>query len=143
MTRRRLAFASTIALVLLLITPVLALARAGGGQSFGGGGGFTGGGGSGFGGGYSGGGGGFGGDPIKGWLHLPRARTDAPLPCVVEYLGYGGGRGLVHDRVTWATAGYAHFVMDSRGQGSLLDRQPQVHSGVIGKYPRHLGSRVA
>ncbi|MEO6797416.1 MAG: Tim44 domain-containing protein [Candidatus Dormibacter sp.] len=68
MTRRRLAFAAAIALALLLITPVLALARAGGGQSFGGGGGgFTGGGGSGFGGGYSGGGGGFGG----GGLLLP------------------------------------------------------------------------
>jgi hypothetical protein len=68
MTRRRLGYAALIALALLLITPVLAFARAGGGQSFGGGGGgFTGGGGSGFGGGYSGGGGGFGG----GGLLLP------------------------------------------------------------------------
>jgi cephalosporin-C deacetylase len=61
---------------------------------------------------------GFGGDPIKGWLHLPRTRGAERLPCVVEYLGYGGGRGHVHDRVLWATAGYAHLVMDSRGQGS-------------------------
>src|SRR3954454_20606570 len=38
---------------------------------------------------------GFGGDPVKGWLHLPRHRGAEPLPCVVEYLGYGGGRGLV------------------------------------------------
>ncbi len=72
---------------------------------------------------------GFGGDPVKGWLHLPRARGEEPLPCVVEYLGYGGGRGLVHDRVTWATAGYAHLVMDSRGQGSnwLIGDTPDPH----------------
>jgi cephalosporin-C deacetylase len=36
---------------------------------------------------------------------------------VVEYVGYGRGRGLPHERLTWAAAGYAHLVMDSRGQG--------------------------
>lgn len=61
--------------------------------------------------------GGFGGVPIRGWLHLPAHRAGS-LAVVVEYLGYGGGRGLAHERVFWATAGYAHFVMDTRGQGS-------------------------
>ena len=60
---------------------------------------------------------GFGGSPVRGWLHLPAA-TAGPLPAVVEYVGYGGGRGLAHERTLWAAAGYAHFVMDSRGQGS-------------------------
>ena len=60
---------------------------------------------------------GFGGARIRGWLHLPAGAT-APLPAVVEFVGYGGGRGLPHERVMWATAGYAHFVMDTRGQGS-------------------------
>ena len=60
---------------------------------------------------------GFAGQPVRGWLHLP-AHRDATLPCVVEYIGYGGGRGLAHERVLWALAGYAHFVMDTRGQGS-------------------------
>lgn len=60
---------------------------------------------------------GFAGQPVRGWLHLP-AHRDASLPCVVEYVGYGGGRGLAHERVLWALAGYAHFVMDTRGQGS-------------------------
>ena len=60
---------------------------------------------------------GFGGSPIRAWLHLP-ARRDGPLPAVVEFAGYGGGRGLPHERVLWATAGYAHLVMDTRGQGS-------------------------
>jgi cephalosporin-C deacetylase len=60
---------------------------------------------------------GFGGTTVKGWLHLP-AGAPGPLPAVVEFAGYGGGRGLPHERVMWATAGYAHFVMDTRGQGS-------------------------
>lgn len=61
---------------------------------------------------------GFGGDPVKAWLHRPAHRS-GPLPCVVEYAGYGGGRGLPHERFLWAAAGYAHFVLDTRGQGSV------------------------
>ncbi|MGH4030228.1 acetylxylan esterase [Actinomycetota bacterium Odt1-20B] len=64
---------------------------------------------------------GFGGHPVKGWLVLP-AGTREPLPAVVEYIGYGGGRGLAHTHLLWAAAGFAHFVMDTRGQGSSGDR---------------------
>jgi cephalosporin-C deacetylase len=60
---------------------------------------------------------GWAGAPIRAWLHLPAGRTGR-LPAVVEYVGYGGGRGLAHERTLWAAAGYAHFVMDTRGQGS-------------------------
>jgi cephalosporin-C deacetylase len=61
---------------------------------------------------------GFGGQPVKGWFLLP-GRRDGPLPCVVEYIGYGGGRGFPSDWLLWASAGYAHLVMDTRGQGSV------------------------
>jgi len=60
---------------------------------------------------------GFGGARIRGWLILPRVRS-GPVPAVVEYIGYGGGRGLLVERLVWASAGFAHFVMDNRGQGS-------------------------
>lgn len=60
---------------------------------------------------------GFGGHPIKAWLLRP-AGSNVQLPAVVEYIGYGGGRGLAIERLTWANAGYAHLVMDTRGQGS-------------------------
>ncbi len=60
---------------------------------------------------------GFGGAPIRAWLQLP-VGADGPLPAIVEFVGYGGGRGLPHERFLWAAAGYAHFVMDNRGQGS-------------------------
>jgi cephalosporin-C deacetylase len=60
---------------------------------------------------------GFGGSTIRAWLHVPASRS-GPLPAIVEYIGYGGGRGLPHERVLYAAAGYAHFFMDTRGQGS-------------------------
>ena len=60
---------------------------------------------------------GFGGQPIKGWLILPTNRT-GKLPVVVEYIGYGGGRNFAFDWLLWSSAGYAHFIMDTRGQGS-------------------------
>jgi cephalosporin-C deacetylase len=62
---------------------------------------------------------GFGGAPVRGWLHLPAAplRGDR-LPGVLQLQGYNGGRGLAHEHVFWALAGYAHLVLDTRGQGS-------------------------
>lgn len=59
---------------------------------------------------------GFGGHPVKAWLRRPVGGTD--LPALVELVGYGGGRGLPHEHLVWAAAGYAHLVMDTRGQGS-------------------------
>jgi len=60
---------------------------------------------------------GYGGQPIKGWLLLPRQRSE-PLPGVVEFVGYGGGRGFPLDWLVWSSVGFAHLVMDTRGQGS-------------------------
>lgn len=59
---------------------------------------------------------GFGGEPIRGWVIRPRHTT--PLATVVQYVGYGGGRGLAHEHLHWASSGFAHVVMDTRGQGS-------------------------
>jgi cephalosporin-C deacetylase len=61
---------------------------------------------------------GFGGTRIRGWLHLPAGGSGDRLPAVVEFIGYGGGRGLAHERTLFAQAGHAHLVMDTRGQGS-------------------------
>ncbi len=60
---------------------------------------------------------GFAGDAIKAWLLLPKNAAQ-PLPCVVEYIGYGGGRGKPFEWLNWVNAGYAHFIMDTRGQGA-------------------------
>jgi len=60
---------------------------------------------------------GFGGQPVKGWFICPK-NTKKPLPCVVKFIGYGGGRGFPIDWLLFPSAGYALFVMDTRGQGS-------------------------
>jgi cephalosporin-C deacetylase len=59
---------------------------------------------------------GFDGAPVRAWLHRPAGST-GPLPTVVQYQGYSGGRGFPHSAILWAQAGYAHLVMDTRGQG--------------------------
>jgi cephalosporin-C deacetylase len=59
---------------------------------------------------------GFGGAPVRAWLHVPAGST-GPLPTVVQYNGYSRGRGFPHSSTLWAQAGYAHLVMDTRGQG--------------------------
>jgi cephalosporin-C deacetylase len=60
---------------------------------------------------------GFDGQPVRGWVVVPRG-VSGPMPAVVEFVGYGGGRGLPHEWLGWSAAGYVHLVMDTRGQGS-------------------------
>lgn len=57
------------------------------------------------------------GTPVRAWYNRP-ADAQGDLPVVVEYIGYGGGRGEPLERLAWAAAGYAHLLMDTRGQGS-------------------------
>ena len=79
---------------------------------------------------------GYGGQRVKGWYIRPSGVSDA-IPCVVEYIGYGGGRGFPHDWLVWANAGYAVFVMDTRGQGSSWRQgdTPDLPDGANPFYP--------
>ena len=81
---------------------------------------------------------GFGGQTIRGWLNLPRQRSGS-LPCVVEYLGYGGGRGFPSDWLLWSSAGCAHFIMDTRGQGSAWSKGDTPDVEPEGSNPQHPG----
>ncbi|WP_030743484.1 acetylxylan esterase [Streptomyces sp. NRRL F-5135] len=77
---------------------------------------------------------GFAGDPVRAWYTRP-AGDPRPRPAVVEYAGYGRGRGLPHERLTWAAAGYAHLLMDNRGQGDQYGSggdTPDPHAGAPG-----------
>jgi len=60
---------------------------------------------------------GWGGQTIKGWFIVPR-QARGPLPAVLEFIGYGGGRGRPLNWLTYPAAGFATLVMDTRGQGS-------------------------
>ena len=87
---------------------------------------------------------GYGGADIKGWYMRPAGAGDEPLPCVVMFEGYGGGRGLPHEWLFWPTAGYATFVMDTRGQGSGHRRGDTPDPGASGTphYPGFLSDGI-
>jgi cephalosporin-C deacetylase len=56
------------------------------------------------------------GHPVRGWFLRPKG-VDGDLPCLVQYIGYGGGRSRHHEWTLWPAAGWATLVMDTRGQG--------------------------
>jgi len=83
---------------------------------------------------------GFGGDPVQAWFSRPAGvDPEVRLPAVVEFAGYGRGRGLPHERLTWPAAGYAHLLMDNRGQDGLYgtgsDTPDPGHRGLGGPGP--------
>ncbi|SCL13656.1 cephalosporin-C deacetylase [Micromonospora nigra] len=79
---------------------------------------------------------GYDGEPVRAWYTRP-AGAAGSLPAVVEYVGYGRGRGLPHERLTWPVAGYAHLLMDARGQAGLYGAgdTPDPHGGPGGPAP--------
>ena len=55
---------------------------------------------------------------VRAWLHLPgRSRGTAADGRRISS-GTAAVEAWPHERVLWAAAGYAHLVMDTRGQGS-------------------------
>ncbi|MFI5835792.1 acetylxylan esterase [Micromonospora sp. NPDC051300] len=62
---------------------------------------------------------GWAGDRIKGWFLVPK-HVAAPMPCVVEYIGYNCGRATPYQWLNAPAAGFATLVVDNRGQGSYL-----------------------
>ncbi len=64
---------------------------------------------------------GYEGQPIKGWLMLPRnsdlGNEKGQVPCLVTFIGYSGGRGFAYEHLQYPMAGIAQLVMDTRGQG--------------------------
>lgn len=79
---------------------------------------------------------GYGGQRVKGWFLRPAGQRD-PLPCVVQFIGYGGGRGFPFEWLVWPSAGYAHLVMDTRGQGSAWRKgdTPDLPDGANPSFP--------
>lgn len=73
---------------------------------------------------------GFGGDRVRAWYLRPR-HTAGPLPVLVRFCGYGRGRSFPHEHLVPVAAGYAHFVMETRGvagpyaSGTTADPAPE------------------
>ncbi|MSS44952.1 acetylxylan esterase [Cutibacterium sp. WCA-380-WT-3A] len=74
---------------------------------------------------------GYQGSRVRGWLHAP-AGVKGPLPLVIEFVGYSGSRGVPIGSA-FAAAGYAHIIVDPRGQGwghpTLTENCPDSHDG--------------
>lgn len=81
---------------------------------------------------------GYMGQPVRGWLLLPRI-GQRPLPAVIEYIGYGGGRAFPFNHLIWASAGYASLVMDTRGQGGTWSPGDTPDRDDEGSGPQHPG----
>jgi cephalosporin-C deacetylase len=77
---------------------------------------------------------GYGGHPISAWLRYP-SNAKGPLPAVVQFVGYGGGRGLSMEPSPWSLAGFAHLIVDTRGQGAawLSGDTPDPEGGDAGE----------
>ncbi len=74
---------------------------------------------------------GSGGTDVRAWLRTPAGAT-GPLPTVVSYVGYGGGRGRAEETLIYAAAGFAHLQMDTRGQGSYWSAGDTADHGEAG-----------
>lgn len=89
---------------------------------------------------------GYGGQPIRAWLRVPSGAT-GPLPTIVQYVGYGGGRGHATENLLVAASGFAHFHMDTRGQGASWsvgetpDEAPPAGPQVPGVMTKGIGHR--
>jgi cephalosporin-C deacetylase len=53
---------------------------------------------------------------VRGWFLTPKNVTE-PLPAVVQFIGYSGGRDCPHLLASHVLNGFCAFIMDSRGQG--------------------------
>ncbi|MFM2032105.1 MAG: hypothetical protein RLZZ297_870, partial [Chloroflexota bacterium] len=52
---------------------------------------------------------------------------------------YGGGRSFPNDHLLWASRGYAHLIMDTRGQGSAWSKGDTPDPEPAGTNPHHPG----
>jgi cephalosporin-C deacetylase len=53
---------------------------------------------------------------VRGWFMTP-LNVDKPLPTVVQFIGYTGGRDYPHALAPYVLNGFCAFIMDSRGMG--------------------------
>ena len=53
---------------------------------------------------------------VRGWFLTP-LKVEKPLPAVVQFIGYSGGREYPHALAPHVLNGFCAFIMDSRGQG--------------------------
>lgn len=74
---------------------------------------------------------GFDGTRIKAWYMVPRFAEDKKLPCLVNYHGFNGDRGVVSDFFLWLMAGMCVFTADVREQGGDTGNSYSFTGGIV------------
>jgi len=73
---------------------------------------------------------------VRGWFLTPK-QVSEPLPTVVHFIGYSGGRGYPHTQAHHVLNGFCVLVMDSRGQGGNTGMKLATSHGARGGYITH------
>lgn len=79
---------------------------------------------------------------VRGWFLTPR-EVKKPLPAVVQFIGYTGGRDYSHALAPHVLNGFCAFIMDSRGQGGNTGMKLDTsHGGSRGSLPTASSTRT-
>lgn len=70
------------------------------------------------------------GTPVHGWYLVPAFLGKDHYPCMVQYHGYSGNRGLPENFAHYLLAGLAVFSIDVRGQNGLTGDLSAQHEGM-------------
>lgn len=78
---------------------------------------------------------GFDGTRIFGWYMEPvwgqKSAEKEKLPCLVNYHGFSGDRGVPSDFFQWTMAGMAVLTVDCREQGGVTGNEAAYHGGMV------------
>jgi cephalosporin-C deacetylase len=67
---------------------------------------------------------------IYGWYIIPVFLKKEKYPCLINYHGYTGSRGVPADFMAWAMMGLAVISIDCRGQGGVTGNKATYSSGI-------------
>jgi len=73
---------------------------------------------------------------VKGWFLSP-LEVEKPLPAVVQFIGYTGGREYPHGLAAHVLNGFCAFIMDSRGQGGNTGMKVETTYGASAGFITH------
>lgn len=73
---------------------------------------------------------------VRGWFLTPR-EVKKPLPAVVQFIGYTGGRDFPHALAAHVLNGFCAFIMDSRGQGGNTGMKVETSHGAQSGFITH------
>ena len=73
---------------------------------------------------------------VRGWFLTPKD-IPKPLPAVVQFIGYTGGRDYPHNLAAHLLNGFCAFIMDSRGQGGNTGQRLETSHGAQSGFITH------